>query len=40
MPSIDELEKELGEAEASIEGLRASLETNKAKDLTKIITPT
>ena len=40
MPSIDELERELGEAEASIEGLRASLEENRAKDLIKIITPT
>ena len=40
MPSIDELEQELGEAEASIEGLRASLEENRAKDLTKIIVPT
>lgn len=40
MASIDELEQELGETEASIEGLRASLEENRAKDLTKIITPT
>lgn len=40
MPSIERQEQELFEIEAQIEGLRDSLESNKAKDLVKLIVPT
>jgi len=40
MASIQDLEQELEQTEAKMEGLTDSLATNKAKDLVKIITPT